>query len=139
MSMVSLRTQTTAAPLTAPSASSAANVCARLWRWQLLYLTKPAEPTARPTVAVFTLTTVPLVRKYASIFDALVTPTSDGQLLCVDSVRYAWNGATSVRRALGSPLLSAAMALHASQFVWYRRAFVLLSRYSLVNNLRRVS
>jgi len=32
-----------------------------------------------------------------------------------------------------------AMRLHASQWVWYRKLFILFSRYSYLNTIRRVS
>jgi N-acetylglucosaminylphosphatidylinositol deacetylase len=39
--------------------------------------------------------------------------------------------------AASNPLvLMRAMAMHASQFVWYRRLFVVFSRYSYTNTLK---
>lgn len=138
MSMASRRTQTTAAPLTAPSASSVANVCAQFRvAIDLVNETRRADGSAHGGgVHAHHRASAAQVRQHIrrARHAHERRPAIVRQL---GALRVARCGILA--RALSSPPLSAAMALHASQFVWYRRAFVLLSRYSLVNNLRRVS
>ena len=70
---------------------------------------------------VWTLKTTGLIRKYIGILDSLLTLNDDFVTLNVN------------------PLLSwRAMQLHYSQFVWYRRLFVIFSRYSYINPLKEV-
>lgn len=77
---------------------------------------------------VYMLESTGLLRKYLGFFDVLMSLLADHgeedhQCLCSLSpwVNYR------------------AMQAHASQFVWYRRLFIIFSRYTFVNNLNRVS
>ncbi|GLE04297.1 hypothetical protein PINS_up013212 [Pythium insidiosum] len=63
-----------------------------------------------------------IVRKYIGLLDALVhfpSPTAASERMFVFLVRPWYN--------------YRAMALHHSQFVWYRRLFVVFSRYTFIN------
>jgi N-acetylglucosaminylphosphatidylinositol deacetylase len=74
---------------------------------------------------LYELTTVNIVRKYAGVVDALLSVLIGAR-----------NAATFL---VADPLRCyRAMCCHASQFVWFRYAFVLFSRYPLVNNLIRI-
>jgi N-acetylglucosaminylphosphatidylinositol deacetylase len=72
-------------------------------------------------VAFFQLESVPLLRKYLGPLDlplalAAGSPVLVASTAVLDSFR--------------------AMAAHASQFVWYRRLFIVFSRYTFINTLR---
>ena len=76
---------------------------------------------------VYLLQSTGLFRKYLGLFDVLTSLLSDHggedhQCMCSFSpwVNYR------------------AMQAHASQFVWYRRLFVIFSRYTFVNNLTKL-
>ncbi|CAB1097639.1 unnamed protein product [Ectocarpus sp. CCAP 1310/34] len=75
----------------------------------------------------FALVTTGMLRKYSGMLD------------------MPWSLATSYRPPLGAFFSScsariawAAMAAHHSQFVWYRRLFVIFSRYAYVNTFTRM-
>lgn len=74
-------------------------------------------------VRAWALESTSLVRKYIGVLDAVVSSWSlgrDGAFVFL--AQPQWN--------------YAAMALHHSQFVWYRRLFVLFSRYTFVNTFQ---
>ncbi len=75
---------------------------------------------------VFTLRSVTLLRKYSSIIDV---PMS---FLLAPSAVYV----AGPRRWLR---LRKAMKMHASQYVWFRRLYMLFSRYVLINTYDEVS
>ncbi|KAF1336678.1 N-acetylglucosaminyl phosphatidylinositol de-n-acetylase, partial [Globisporangium splendens] len=98
---------------------------------------KSASTSEKPMAPVrgWALESTNIVRKYIGVLDAIVS---------------AWT--TRPRRGSDSPATSTtdaafvflfkpwwnyhAMALHASQFVWYRRLFVVFSRYTFVNTFQ---
>jgi N-acetylglucosaminylphosphatidylinositol deacetylase len=80
-----------------------------------------ARPRAVPVLA---LETVSRARKFAGVLDVLGS---------------TWSAA-AVTALLDAPTrVHAAMGAHASQYVWFRRVFVWLSRYTWVNTLHRVA
>jgi len=69
---------------------------------------------------LYVLESTHLCRKYTGVLDVLTSLVQDGsQCFC----------------SLTPWINYAAMQAHFSQFVWYRRLFVLFSRYTYVNNL----
>lgn len=75
----------------------------------------------------FALTTTGIVRKYSGLLDvplslATAYPQPLGASFWSFDPRKAWR----------------AMVAHRSQFVWYRRLFVVFSRYAYVNTFRRM-
>ena len=73
---------------------------------------------ARPRVRAFALVTTGILRKYLGLLDAPLSVLSER---CYASIDPALN--------------YRAMQAHFSQFVWYRRLFVLFSRYTFLNTL----
>ena len=70
---------------------------------------------------VWSLVTTNTVRKFVGAYDAFASFFLDPDAML----------------AASNPLvLMRAMAMHASQFVWYRRLFVVFSRYSYTNTLK---
>jgi N-acetylglucosaminylphosphatidylinositol deacetylase len=79
-----------------------------------------------PSVEVYTLQSVPLWRKYISIFDTLYVFTRKHPS---DRVIY-------VNRPGGTFLVQKAMRRgHRSQMLWFRWGWILFSRYLIVNEL----
>jgi N-acetylglucosaminylphosphatidylinositol deacetylase len=82
---------------------------------------------APPTISCFQLVSDPVWLKYTSVFGALLAKTRRNR---VNEV------------ALFNPdpftLPYIAMSTHASQFVWFRRLFVLLARCTMVNTLIKI-
>jgi N-acetylglucosaminylphosphatidylinositol deacetylase len=98
--------------------------------------------TDYPSILFLKLHTTCLVRKYAGAMDALLT-AAVLQSSCwpLDRAPDRSNDDDNdVILVLNPdvPIVYAAMAQHRSQFVWYRRAFVLLSRYTYINTFRRI-
>ncbi|XP_050084090.1 N-acetylglucosaminyl-phosphatidylinositol de-N-acetylase [Anopheles aquasalis] len=77
------------------------------------------------TCKVLTLETVNLCRKYLSLFDLPVT-----LLLSTNWVILNWRA----RRVVQS-----AMRLHGSQMVWFRKLYIVFSRYMVINSLREIN
>ena len=85
-------------------------------------------------VTLYTLRTVGMVRKYASIFDGLLTKMfwradGDKKLLFTNSIRgeegqVYWRGFRAMTEA------------HVSQMRWFRYGWILLSRYMVINELK---
>ena len=73
---------------------------------------------ASPQVRAFALVTTGVVRKYMGLFDVPLSVLSER---CYATVEPALN--------------YRAMQAHFSQWVWYRRLFVLFSRYTFLNTL----
>ena len=71
------------------------------------------------SVRVFVLETTNLLRKYTGVLDVFVSILS-GKLL------FIW---------MEPQLNYSAMQAHFTQFVWYRKLFVLFSRYTFMNTL----
>eukprot|EP00903_Cladosiphon_okamuranus_P013890 g12919.t2 len=83
--------------------------------------------SSRGALDAFELVTTGMLRKYSGVLDmpwSLATSYGPplGAFFSSFSARIAW----------------AAMAAHQSQFVWYRRLFVVFSRYAYVNTFRRM-
>jgi N-acetylglucosaminylphosphatidylinositol deacetylase len=72
---------------------------------------------------IYQLESTHMCRKYSGMFDVLRSVTQSGsQCFC----------------SLAPWINYAAMQAHFSQFVWYRRLFVVFSRYTYVNNLMKL-
>lgn len=81
--------------------------------------------TAATKVRGWGLESTSLARKYIGVADAAVSTWTLGDSgAFVFLFRPWWN--------------YAAMALHRSQFVWYRRLFVVFSRYTFVNTFQPI-
>jgi N-acetylglucosaminylphosphatidylinositol deacetylase len=114
-------------------------LCAREWQ---------AEQSGG-SVLFLKLHTTCLVRKYAGAVDALLTALVLGSRSSCRRRRGRAPGDDRDKEGGGDkdvflilnpdvPLVYAAMSQHRSQFVWFRRAFVLLSRYTYINSFRPI-
>ena len=75
-----------------------------------------------PGLDMYTLETVPLIRKYNSFLDTF------------------FSSSQKVNYFLSSPVhAAAALMLHDSQFVWFRKLEITFGRYVLVNSLNYYS
>ena len=63
-----------------------------------------------------------IFRKYISIFDFFISSILTDDLALNSNPIYAWK----------------AMKMHHSQFVWYRKLFIVFSRYAYVNTLIKI-
>lgn len=79
------------------------------------------EFEAQKQARVWTLYTTGIIRKYIGILDCILSLNQEWVTLNVNPV-ISWK----------------AMKMHFSQFVWYRRLFVIFSRYSYINTLKEV-
>lgn len=88
------------------------------------YADRARQRSGFEPVAIYQLKTTCLLRKYLGPFDVLWSVFVDGMM----------KGRVFV--GCSAPWMSArAMRAHASQYVWYRRLFVLFSRYVYMNTL----
>ena len=89
-------------------------------------------------LAIYELESTGVLRKHLSVWDVLLS-------LLITCARAAWCARAST---VGGPhaccsvtarpwRCHAAMRAHATQYVWYRKLYVLTSRYACVNTLRR--
>ena len=115
---------------------------------QLRACAKVGWPLGRPP-KVYELGSTGLLRKFASVLD--VPLTLGWVLLCV-GWRAAVGGRRGGARASGHGATGSlcccltlrpwrchlAMLEHRTQYVWYRRLYVLISRFALVNTLHGV-
>ena len=84
-------------------------------------LSEDYRETLRGVRQVWSLVTTNTVRKFAGVCDAFASFFLEPNAML----------------AASNPLaLMRAMTMHASQFVWYRRLFVVFSRYSYTNTLK---
>lgn len=100
-------------------------------------------PLETPPVVGYSLLSTPIYRKYLGLLDAVYS-------------RFEAYSAESDSTPSSSPpsyahpsfflffsfrvdLVYRCMSLHASQFVWYRRLFILFSRYTCINSIRRIT
>ncbi len=111
------------------------------------------KPGWRPPVDLYTLTTVPLLRKYTSVLDLLPTLGAWAlRLRAAAAAGVAGKGARAREHpaalvfladlnptAAGGGLGTAWRAMttaHQSQMVWFRYGWIILSRYMVMNDLR---
>ncbi|KAA0196162.1 hypothetical protein HAZT_HAZT009586 [Hyalella azteca] len=71
--------------------------------------------------SAYTLDSVNLVRKYSSVLDIACSAICSSHVITASSAQFF-----TIRRA---------MKLHASQYVWFRKLYLLFSRYVIVNTL----
>ncbi|CAD8151799.1 unnamed protein product [Paramecium octaurelia] len=71
---------------------------------------------------VFVLETTNIFRKYSSILDFFVSSILNDNLMLNLNILKAWKS----------------MQIHHSQFVWYRKLFVVFSRYAYINTLIKI-
>ncbi|CAD8060953.1 unnamed protein product [Paramecium primaurelia] len=71
---------------------------------------------------VFLLETTNILRKYSSILDFFVSSILNDNLMVNLNIFKAWRS----------------MQIHHSQFVWYRKLFVVFSRYAYINTLIKI-
>jgi N-acetylglucosaminylphosphatidylinositol deacetylase len=81
------------------------------------------KTSASPSPEAWALVTVNPLRKFLTFGDVFASFALESHVL------VAATSAIEVRRA---------MSLHRSQWVWYRKLFVVFSRYAYVNSLRRL-
>jgi len=79
-------------------------------------------------IDAYALQSTPLWRKYAGLADALLSWKAEHQSA----------GSMHLVASFAPWRSHQAMAAHHSQFVWYRRMFVLFSRYTFINTLERI-
>ncbi|KAK9829581.1 hypothetical protein WJX72_006605 [[Myrmecia] bisecta] len=93
----------------------------------LLHYQMKLHAAASPGPAIWTLVTTGMLRKFSSLCDlplSLVESRGRQDIVCYISLR-PWKGVC-------------AMVCHWSQLVWFRWLFILFSRYTFVNTLRRL-
>ncbi|PRW58201.1 N-acetylglucosaminyl-phosphatidylinositol de-N-acetylase isoform C [Chlorella sorokiniana] len=104
-------------------------VCAGVLRW---WAAAPSSSSSASLPQLWQLETVGLLRKYAALLDApLAWATTALQRQRRGRGQAAWHLCRQPRRA------QQALLAHSSQMVWYRRLWLLLSRYMYVNTLVR--
>eukprot|EP00808_Paulinella_micropora_P018055 g55492.t1 len=100
------------------------------------------QPHSGSDIKWYTLQSTNLIRKYLSfldvftLFDFVGSPSNGFGLFC----HKQQHSVASVRLLLAaSPMEShRGMQMHRSQFVWYRRLFVIFSRYAYINVLEHL-
>lgn len=87
-----------------------------------LYKSIPTLRSRHPTLRYYSLRTVPLLRKYISLLDLpLSIMLREGRFFT------------------SSPFLAqSAMEAHWSQYVWFRRVWIVISRYMVMNEIVEV-
>ncbi|XP_028400346.1 N-acetylglucosaminyl-phosphatidylinositol de-N-acetylase-like [Dendronephthya gigantea] len=75
-------------------------------------------------ISVYTLDSVTLVRKYIFILD-LIWSYLTRQLVYVSGLSHVWH-------------CQQAMAAHKTQYVWFRKLYVIFSRYMIINTLTQI-
>ncbi|KAL7748872.1 hypothetical protein RI367_005785 [Sorochytrium milnesiophthora] len=104
--------------------------------WQALESGKKTHETALKGTTIATLRSTSTVRKYISLFDMLFTATLD-----LNGKDQSAVASTGPKQWLALSTLSdvwqarQAMYCHRSQLVWFRRLYILFSRYMVVNVL----
>lgn len=74
---------------------------------------------------ILTLDSVNVLRKYMSVFDLVIS-----LLLSTNWCILSWQNVNIVRRA---------MRQHKSQMLWFRKLYIIFSRYMVINTLREVN
>lgn len=77
-----------------------------------------------PGCRLFTLDSVNVFRKYTGVFDLLLSMMLSNNWCIVN-----WRDFRHLQRAMWS---------HRSQMVWFRRLYIIFSRYMFINTLREV-
>ena len=95
------------------------------------------------SVAVFALESVSLLRKFSGPLDVLASAVAVATRAAWAAVMAAAGESTAIPECVfvANPDPGAAqraLHAHASQAVWFRRLFVVFSRYAYVNTLNRV-
>lgn len=110
---------------------------------QFLTVLKAGRPGWRPPVDLYTLTSVPLVRKFTSVLDILATLVMWFSHVSRTAGDKAHPGAlvflTDLQPGSSGGLTTAWRAMttaHKSQMVWFRYGWITLSRYVVMNDLR---
>lgn len=97
-----------------------------------------SSPSPAP-VTLWVLESTNLLRKYLGLLDLFFSlPSNTGRAICSsrESGGDRLHALDSVLVVRLTPWESwCAMATHASQWVWYRRLFVLFSRYTYINTI----
>lgn len=98
--------------------------------WQLCATTRHSNHLfytflLHPGCRLFTLDSVNVCRKYTFVFDLLLS-MAISSYWCV----LSWSDFR---------LLQKAMAEHRSQMVWFRRLYIMFSRYMVINTLREMN
>ena len=95
----------------------------------------------------YSLVSLGLLRKYLGLADGLFFWLDEWRANSAQKQQQSSRSATppppppaalTLVWCLAPGVNHAAMSAHASQFVWYRRLFVLFSRYSYFNTLQRI-
>jgi len=73
-------------------------------------------------IKVLILNSVNIIRKFLGIFDIILSLLLSKNIAITLNILHIWK----------------AMAAHSSQFVWYRRLFVIFSRYTYVNTFTTI-
>ncbi|KAL2129198.1 hypothetical protein VTI74DRAFT_8099 [Chaetomium olivicolor] len=97
------------------------------------------KPGWKVPVDLYTLTTVPVVRKYMGVLDVLATLTS--WAVGADKTDKKHPGGLVFLNGLAghggiTTAWSAMISAHKSQMVWFRYGWITLSRYMYMNDLR---
>jgi N-acetylglucosaminylphosphatidylinositol deacetylase len=97
------------------------------------------KPGWQPPVDLYTLTTVPLARKYTAFLDVLATLTS--WAIGADKADKKHPGGLVFLSGLAgqgsiTTAWKAMVSAHKSQMVWFRYGWISLSRYMYINDLR---
>ncbi|KAJ6216825.1 hypothetical protein RDWZM_007982 [Blomia tropicalis] len=78
------------------------------------------------TIQIWQLLTVPLWRKYLSLFDLFITYQNDGEIVHRLSFTDYWNLVETLRH-------------HRSQMLWFRYLYAVTSRYMFINTLNCIN
>jgi len=90
---------------------------------------------AGSSVPCYELETVFVVRKFTSVFDVVLSAATT--MLRLQEWRSGKGSPPAVFVTQHDPRLSdRVMKAHASQYVWFRKIFVLFSRHTFMNTLR---
>ena len=88
----------------------------------------------RDGVVGYELMSTPIWRKYAGILDAVLSLVEERMMAMFSPASERIHFVSLLQPGL----VYQCMVAHASQFVWYRRLFIVFSRYTYVNTVRQV-
>ena len=101
----------------------------------------PSDPSPDSPLCGYALQSTPLWRKYLGPLDALCSALEEHS---ASRLEWSPDGMSQFYLLVDPSSLSAmrrsyaAMQAHSSQFVWFRRLFVIFSRYTFINTLVRI-